>query len=199
MAIDLANLATQVYQVLDAIANPPPIDINAVITYTLSRRRPKPRQRRKPRSPTGIKRRPIDAFWIKHAGFLQFCIEEKLVELVPCEMQAEMQPGAMELEITELGKQALEAWHKPAQDRLVFDLEKKTITFDGKVYDAPEMPIRWVRVLADRPGEWIASNALRKFDPDLIAPRTSRWLKQLPKPIAKLIQSQPGAGSRLCL
>jgi hypothetical protein len=86
----------------------------------------------------------------------------------------------------------------PAPPRLTVDLARKTITLDGIAHDVDsENVLRWVKVLADHPGEWISGPDLKKYDPALLAPRTDRWHKKLPAPVRPLIESDTGKGSRL--
>jgi hypothetical protein len=97
-----------------------------------------------------------------------------------------------------------EARDRPVDDkpppRLTVDLARRTLTLDGEPYDVRSVAaLRWVKVLADHPGEWIGSADLKKHDPDLEAPRTTRWRALLPEPIRSHIDSEPGRGSRLRL
>jgi hypothetical protein len=80
--------------------------------------------------------------------------------------------------------------------RLIVNLANKTITLDGQIYDVrSENALRWVKVLADHAGEWISSTKLREYDEELDGVRTDKLT--LPDAIAKLIESQRGAGSRV--
>jgi hypothetical protein len=84
--------------------------------------------------------------------------------------------------------------------RLIVDLARKTITFDGEVYEVSStQALRWVKVLADHPSEWISASELKKHDPDLDGCRTDRLKKHLPDAIRKLIDSQRCKGSRIRL
>jgi hypothetical protein len=84
--------------------------------------------------------------------------------------------------------------------RLAVDLDRRTLTLDGVSYDVSSLAaLRWVKVLADHPGEWISSANLRKYDSELDPPRTTRWLATLPEPIRSHIDSEPGKGSRIRL
>ena len=58
---------------------------------------------------------------------------------------------------------------------------------------------RWLKVLADRPGEWFSGRELELHDTELLDVRTDKLKKELPKKIARLIESKPGCGSRLRL
>ncbi|MDA0836072.1 MAG: hypothetical protein O2955_21295 [Planctomycetota bacterium] len=83
-------------------------------------------------------------------------------------------------------------------ERVVVDLARKTITLDGIAFDCTsERALRWVKVLADRPGEWFAAGDLTAHDAELMDVRTDRLRKFLPSKILDLIESQTGAGSRL--
>jgi hypothetical protein len=85
-----------------------------------------------------------------------------------------------------------------APARLTVDLARKTITLDGRSYDVrSDNALRWVRVLAEHPKEWISSADLKMHDPELQDSRTDRWRKHLPEAILRLIDSETGKGSRL--
>ncbi len=84
--------------------------------------------------------------------------------------------------------------------RITVDLQKRTVTFDGKTHDVTsEQALRWLKVLADRPGEWVSSKGLERYDPELLQVRTDHLRKYLPEEICFLIDSKTGAGSRLHL
>jgi hypothetical protein len=88
---------------------------------------------------------------------------------------------------------------KPIPPRLTVDLACKTVTLDGTKYDvSSENAIRWVKVLAEHPGEWISSSELTKYDSDLIV-RTDRLKRFLPTQVLALIEQRTGAGSRIRL
>ncbi len=104
-----------------------------------------------------------------------------------------------------------QSWHAPHQaagvagaggppPRLTVDVACKTITLDGETYDVTSInALRWVKVLADHPGEWISSTGLEKYDPELQNPRTDRWRPYLPEAVLSLIDSETGKGSRIRL
>jgi hypothetical protein len=84
--------------------------------------------------------------------------------------------------------------------RLTVDLVKKTITLDGVGYDVSStQALRWIKVLADHPGEWISRPQLKDYDPDLDGCRTDHLKEYLPDAILNLIDSKTGAGSRIRL
>jgi hypothetical protein len=86
----------------------------------------------------------------------------------------------------------------PPPPRISVDLARKTITLDGTRYDVPsDNALRWVKVLAAHPGEWISSTELKKYDPELQSVRTDRWHRFLPPAILSLINSDTGKGSRI--
>jgi hypothetical protein len=89
---------------------------------------------------------------------------------------------------------------EPPRPRLTVDLARRTLTLDGTTFDVTsENALRWVKVLADHPGEWIATKALRGYDPDLQVQRTDRIRGFLPDQVKGLIESQTGGGSRIRL
>lgn len=89
--------------------------------------------------------------------------------------------------------------NKPSPPRLTVDLACKTVTLDGTKYDvSSDNAIRWVKVLADHPGEWISGSELTKYDSDLIV-RTDRLKRFLPTQVRALIEQRTGAGSRIRL
>jgi hypothetical protein len=85
-----------------------------------------------------------------------------------------------------------------SSDRLTVDLSKRVVILDGKPFDvASEQALRWVKVLADRPGVWVSSRELESLDTDLVGVRTDKLRRHLPVEILKMIESRPGTGSRL--
>jgi hypothetical protein len=85
------------------------------------------------------------------------------------------------------------------QSRIVIDIAKQTIIFDGKTFGDINsvQALRWLQVLIDHPGEYISGKDLSRFDGELINVRTDKLKPYLPNEIADLIESQTGAGSRL--
>jgi hypothetical protein len=80
------------------------------------------------------------------------------------------------------------------------DLARKTIKYRRKVHDIEsERALRWVKVLAEHPGEWISAPELSNFDCELTGVRTDRLKKFLPRRIRSLIESDRKRGSRLSL
>ena len=81
-----------------------------------------------------------------------------------------------------------------ADRRIVVDMARKTLTFDGKDYDvSSERALKWVDRLAENPGEWVSGT---DFEFPL---RTDKLKEFLHSEILALIESKPGAGSRLQL
>ncbi len=88
----------------------------------------------------------------------------------------------------------------PPPPRLTVDLARKAITLDGMTFDVPsDNALRWVRVLAQRPGEWVSGPQLSERDPDLQYPRPDRFRRHLPGAVLALIDSAPGKGARIRL
>jgi hypothetical protein len=86
------------------------------------------------------------------------------------------------------------------EPRLTVNVDQRTATLDGRTYDVKSpRALRWLKVLADRSGDWISSADLYRFDPELDGVRTHRLRKYLPEPIADLIESDRGKGSRLTM
>jgi hypothetical protein len=86
------------------------------------------------------------------------------------------------------------------EPRLTVNLGALSASLDGQSFGvSSEQALRWVKVLADRPGDWISSAILHQLDPELDGTRTHRLKKFLPKPIADIIESDTGKGSRLKL
>jgi hypothetical protein len=84
--------------------------------------------------------------------------------------------------------------------RLTVDLVRQSITLDAKTYQVTsDNALRWVRVLADHPGEWFSSEQLKPIDTELMNPRPDKWRKHLPEEVLKLIESMTGKGSRIKL
>jgi hypothetical protein len=85
-----------------------------------------------------------------------------------------------------------------ATPRIVVHLGQQTIAVDGSIFEVgSESALRWVRVLAQHPGEWISAAQLEKYDGDLIAVRTDRLRRELPAAVAGLIESEVAKGSRI--
>jgi hypothetical protein len=85
---------------------------------------------------------------------------------------------------------------KPA--RPTVNLERRTVSLGDQTWDVKSVQaLRWLKVLSDHPGEWIAGTALAGHDPDLDGARTDRLRKFLPEPVQSLIDSGTGKGSRL--
>jgi hypothetical protein len=79
-------------------------------------------------------------------------------------------------------------------------LARKSLTLDGSRYDVPsDNALRWVKVLAEHPNEWISGSELKKHDPELESVRTDRLREFLPEKVRALIDSKTGAGSRIRL
>lgn len=93
--------------------------------------------------------------------------------------------------------------------RLTVDEARQTITLDGVTHEVRSVTaIRWVRILAAFPGEWISGGELERRErdvisdseePKLIKARTDRLRPKLPAVVAELIDSRCGGGSRIRL
>jgi hypothetical protein len=82
--------------------------------------------------------------------------------------------------------------------RISVDLDRQTISLDGKSYDVASIQaLRWVRVLARSPGVWLSGRETVQQDPELAGSRTERLRTKLPREVQELIESQPSRGSRL--
>jgi hypothetical protein len=80
------------------------------------------------------------------------------------------------------------------------DLASRTVTLGDTTYDVGSLnALRWVKVLAEHPGDWISSTDLKDYDGELQNQRTDRWRKSLPDSILSLIDSETGKGSRIRL
>lgn len=83
---------------------------------------------------------------------------------------------------------------------LMVDLACKTIAFDGETHDiSSDTALRWVKVLADHPNEWLSSTDLCSYDPELLIARTDRLRRFLPDTIQRLLHSKRGKGTRIRL
>ncbi|HET6573040.1 MAG TPA: hypothetical protein VFG68_05515 [Fimbriiglobus sp.] len=84
--------------------------------------------------------------------------------------------------------------------RLSIDLDRLTVTLDGVTCDVRSiLALRWLRVLADRPGVWVSGRELAHYDAQLDGALTSRLKKKLPECVRPLIRSESGRGSKLDL
>jgi hypothetical protein len=83
----------------------------------------------------------------------------------------------------------------------IVNLERMTIALGDKTYDLTSMnALRWVKVLADHPGEWITAPKLILHDKELDGCRPDRHCKPyLPLAVLALIDSDRRKGSRLRL
>lgn len=80
------------------------------------------------------------------------------------------------------------------------DVATCSAIFQGQRYDLrDEQPTRWLKVLADHPGEWISGSDLEDIDEELTGARTDRLHKKLPSDLQPLVESARGKGSRLKL
>jgi len=83
------------------------------------------------------------------------------------------------------------------QPVLTVDLRKRTITWKGKTYNVDSVQaLRWVKVLAKHPDEWISASELEKYNFELKGARPDRLKKYLPSKILSLIESNRRKGSR---
>lgn len=84
--------------------------------------------------------------------------------------------------------------------RLTINVGRRTVTLDGQTFDVQSVQaVRWLKVLSEHPGEWLAADGLKVFDPDLDGARPHRLKRFLPVSVLALIDSQTGKGSRLRL
>jgi hypothetical protein len=84
--------------------------------------------------------------------------------------------------------------------RLTVDLKRQTLTLDAEVHEVPSLnALRWVMVLADRPGEWISKAQLKVYDAELDGVRPDKLKRYLPPKVLSLIDSETGKGSRIRL
>jgi hypothetical protein len=85
--------------------------------------------------------------------------------------------------------------------RLIVDLTCRTITLDRVRHDIDsEVALRWVKVLAEHPGEWISAPDLRNYDAELDGCRPHRRCRPyLPAAVLDLIDTDRRKGSRLRL
>jgi hypothetical protein len=89
---------------------------------------------------------------------------------------------------------------EPPSPRIAVDLACRTVTLNGTPHDVSSAnACRWVAVLAEHLGEWISSTELEGYDNELVAVRTDKLRKHLPKNVDDLIESDTGKGSRLRL
>ena len=116
----------------------------------------------------------------------------------------------LEAALEGLSKQEEEAQPaEPPAPRLTVDEARRTITLDGTTHEVNSVKaIRWVRVLAAHPGEWISGTDLERYENVLIvnqkdclllSAKTHRLTTFLPGAILDLIDSKTGAGSRIRL
>jgi hypothetical protein len=85
-------------------------------------------------------------------------------------------------------------------ERWKVDLARKELTLDNVTYSVTsERALRWVEILFKHEGKWVSSADLEKLDPELASRRTDKLKKYLPAAVLTLIESQTGAGSRICL
>ena len=139
--------------------------------------------------------------------------EQGLVQWLEKEGLLDRQGPLMALRVTSLGHHVIksrgtpevkngEQAKEPARLRLTVDFARKILTLDGVDYDvSSDNALRWVKVLADHPGEWISGADLgrKQYDDLLVGCRTDRLRRFLPKKISTLIDSKKGAGSRIRL
>jgi hypothetical protein len=82
--------------------------------------------------------------------------------------------------------------------RLQVNLEKKTITLDGTKHEVDsDLALRWIKVLAEHPEQWISSTDLKAYDGNLDGARPHKFKNHLPQPVLALVESDRRKGSRL--
>ncbi len=124
--------------------------------------------------------------------FAQFGVDRSLLHV---RMRCERARLLKQLPTAEPGPQIDE---QPASQWLVADVNRMTITLDGVSHDVDsEDAVRWVKVLADRSGEWVSSSELKIYDIELDGSRPDRLKRYLPEAILSLIQSNTRKGSRI--
>ena len=95
-------------------------------------------------------------------------------------------------------KEAGESADDDKTSRMTVNVERRTVILDGQPYDVTsQQALRWLKVLADHPDEWISAADLKGYDGELDGARTNKLKPFLPNCINKLITSKAGAGSRL--
>lgn len=83
---------------------------------------------------------------------------------------------------------------------LTVDLKCKTLTVNGCTHEVDSVQaLRWIKVLAEHPAEWISGLDLEQYDGELVGCRPDRLKKYLPLEILSLVDSETGKGSRLRL
>jgi hypothetical protein len=86
---------------------------------------------------------------------------------------------------------------KHVKPRLTVNLARMTVTLDRRPWEVvSEQALRWIKVLADHPGEWISSPELPGYDIDLQYPRPDRLKHFLPVRVRILISTNRRKGSR---
>jgi hypothetical protein len=84
--------------------------------------------------------------------------------------------------------------------RLTVNLASGSVTLDGIRHDVFSVAaLRWVKVLADHPAEWISAPELKNYDQELDGVRPDRLKKHLPQEILSLLKSDRRRGSRIRL
>jgi hypothetical protein len=102
--------------------------------------------------------------------------------------------------VTQIPPGQLRGTDSGSRQRLTVNLPRKIATLDDVEYDvASDSALRWLQVLADQPGEWIAGRDLKNYDPYLEGARTNRLRQYLPDAVRALIESDTGKGSRIKL
>jgi hypothetical protein len=81
---------------------------------------------------------------------------------------------------------------------LTVNLPRQQVTYKGERFDVPSaQALRWLQVLVNHPGEWIAASELHDYDSELVSVRTDKLLPHLPEVVRGMIERKTGAGSRL--
>lgn len=148
-----------------------------------------------------------------------YCLAEGLTGYVGDGVGWNGEPTGVILKVTAKGSATLALWDReraaggingnnriPTDEQLppilAVNLETFTITFDGQKHEVnSELSLRWVKVLADRPGEWVSASELKRHDQELdgFRPDRAKNRKLLPAAILTLIESHKSKGSRLKL
>lgn len=130
---------------------------------------------------------------VRHqAEFLTYAVQLHEFIGILCDTLAEAQD-----DIEWLAEQ-LDARDKQPTAPIQVSVERRAVTCGDESFDIPsEQAVRWLKVLADRPGVWVSGADLQKYDPELVNVRTDQLKRQIPIQVRRFIDSKQGTGSRL--
>jgi hypothetical protein len=142
--------------------------------------------------------------WLLHAGIYQFPFPPRPTNFDDAERElANLLAKLNEYRRSVKDKLPRELLQKSVEQRapsIMVDLERRTATIVAtrKEFELKsEQSLRWLKVLSENEGKWIAGPKLKDYDQALDGGRTDRLRKGLPSQLSRLITTSKRLGARL--